>query len=256
MFLNAPAVPPLPSHQPPLPPGPPPMNNPILPPFHPPPNMYPPMHHPNFPPPPPFLPPGFAGVPPPFPPAFPPPIGMTNPLPPPPPGFFPRHSQTSSSMQDPLSNVPHKTFQAHRASLPHNPNLPSRPHVPIPGGNATEKPPPGVIEANATISAEPELRDLKKESTAFVPTALKRKKASSSRINAAPRLDSGKDDITEDEEKQVKGTDLLGSLQEKFGPMPTTAEPSAKKRKVQPAKKPGAGDYEKFVSEMGDLLGP
>ncbi len=55
-------------------------------------------------------------------------------------------------------------------------------------------------------------------------------------------------------------SDLLGTLQEKFGPMPTVGPskddaPESKKRKIQP-KKAGADDYDKFLSEMKDVLGP
>jgi hypothetical protein len=120
----------------------------------------------------------------------------------PPPGFFPRRQQSASVMQDPLSSIPHQTFQAHRANrtaLPPHPSLPQNP-------NLTAHPPPPSARnpstadvAAATVFAAPQLRDLKKEATAFMPSSLKRKKAGgsvgTSRINAAPSLEPSSGDL-------------------------------------------------------------
>ncbi|KAF9446114.1 hypothetical protein P691DRAFT_804696 [Macrolepiota fuliginosa MF-IS2] len=208
------------------------------------------------PPPPPVFPPGTAFFPPPGVPfapgvAFPP--GFTAPLPPPPPGFFPR-AQSISSMQDPLSSIPHTTYQAHRAnptptksSLPHNPSLPPKPTA------VTEL-------ANATVVAAPQLRDFKKEATAFMPNSLKRKKptpsaSTGSKINAAPSLgpseyvheDEGEDEKSEPATPDVR-PDLVGMLKNQFGAAPTgTPGPLADVKK-------NTDDYTKFMEEMSDIL--
>ncbi|KAI5120580.1 hypothetical protein M0805_002530 [Coniferiporia weirii] len=270
------SLPPLPPGPPPLPSGPP----PAMPPFAP--NLPPNIISQMFPVPPPFPPPPTMtpiGAPP-FPPHGmpPPPPGFYhNSLPPPPPGFYPRRAQSTSAVQDPLSAIPHQTYQAHRQtrqvppppSLPHNPNLPPRP--PALGAG----PSVGSSEAssvNATVSAAPQLRDFKKESTAFMPAALKRKKAgggaASGRVNAAPALgtdagDADGDAGAEEGARQQK-PDLLGTLKEKFGPMagsashPTSSEfeGGTKRRKVEDVKERPKDDYDNFLAEMGDMLGP
>lgn len=236
-------------------------------------------------PPPPPPPPGFVGNPPPpfgipyppppgvpyspFPgvppaphafPNFPPPGFPTHPLPPPPPGFFPKRNQSASSIQDPLSSIPHKTFQAHREqtnasghpSLPPNPKRnsvgplcpPSFPQKPI-----TDK--TGAELGAATISSAPQLRDFKKEATAFVPSALKRRKPGASgsavtRVDAAPSV--GPDTDAENSEIMTPARpDLLSTLKDRFGPVPAAEASPDKKRKVDTNKK---DDYEKFVEDV------
>lgn len=163
-------------------------------------------------------------------------------------------------MQDPLSSIPHKTFQAHREqsntsahpSLPPNPmrnsvGLPSSPA--LPQRPITDK--TGVELGAATVSAAPQLRDFKKEATAFVPAALKRKRPGASgpataRVDAAPSLGSG----TEAESSETMAParpDLLSALKDRFGPVPTVEAPSGKKRKVDAEKK---DDYDKFVEDV------
>ena len=176
----------------------------------------------------------------------PPPPGFSfRPMPPPPPGFYPHRQQTTSSMQDPLSSIPHRTFQAHRDAR-------SAQSLGIPNVLPSQQPSDATISA-ATLSAEPQLRDLKREATAFVPTSVKRKKtgktnapSSSSKINAAPSLNTGIDPV----DSQVidpgpSRPDLLNALKEQFGPIPAASTVKTKK-----------DDYEKFVEEMGDILGP
>lgn len=156
-------------------------------------------------------------------------------------------------MQDPLSSIPHTTYQAHRANrnatsstLPHNPSLPPKPIA------AAEL-------ANATVVAAPQLRDFKKEATAFVPSSLKRKKAvpdagSSSKIDAAPSLDT-----VEDKDEGIERgitvaevrPDLVGMLKNQFGPVPTVMT-APTEVKTADAKK--NDDYAKFMEEMGDIL--
>ncbi|KAK0208665.1 hypothetical protein DFS33DRAFT_1380168 [Desarmillaria ectypa] len=162
--------------------------------------------------------------------------------PPPPPGFFPRRQQSTVTLQDPLSSVPIQTFHGHRAQVlaPPHPSLPLKPRP--------------EASPSAIVSAEPQLRDLKKEATSFVPTSLKRKKAASAaasgRINAAP----GVGDIVEGEISARP--DLLSALKGQFGPAPTNNPPAAPTSKGKSVVTKTKDDYEKFVEEMGDILGP
>ena len=152
-----------------------------------------------------------------------------------------------SSVQDPLSSIPHQTFQAHRASRPPgpspgpstlppaHPSLPSRPKAPI--------------SSEAIVSAEPELRDFKKENTAFVPAALKRKKGAASTaktVNAAPVLEPG----VGEEQSTIPRPDLLGTLKSQLGPSLGRGGETSLPPKPKPK-----DDYEKFMDEMGDILG-
>jgi len=167
-------------------------------------------------------------------------------------------------MQDPLSSVPHQTFQAHHRggpatrahpSLPLNPtqaavNLnTSLPPSTLPSKRSTEQS-TTELEA-ATVFAAPQLRDFKKEATAFVPTSIKRKRpeasASSSKVNAAPGME-------EDHNQEPVGParpDLLSALKDQFGPS-RSAAPSTAQKKVEKKK----DDYDKFMEEMGDILEP
>jgi hypothetical protein len=201
-------------------------------------------------PPPPPPPPGFPTGPSPvlhafpnFPPQHlpPPPPGFpSRSMPPPPPGFFPRQ-QSVSAMQDPLSSIPHQTFQAHRDGRSTIPSF----TLPVSASHASSN----VNVAAATLSAEPQLRDLKKEATAFVPTSVKRKKAggntqSTSKINAAPTLGPGIDPGDPEAVVGPSRPDLLTTLKNQFGPAPMVESGTSKQK----------DDYEKFVEEMGDIL--
>ncbi len=108
---------------------------------------------------------------------------------------------------------------------------------------------------SAVISAEPELRDFKKESTAFVPAALKRKRAGGAglKVNAAPTVGSTEDNDGEGEPAPVARPDLLSTLQDKFG-APLKKQKVKQEVKKTPAAKP-KDDYEKFLEEMGDVFG-
>jgi hypothetical protein len=110
--------------------------------------------------------------------------------------------------------------------------------------------------AVATISAGPELRDLKKEATAFVPTTLKRKKASGNasapKLNAAPEM--AEVDASEPALRHAR-PDIVSTLKEQFGTAP------AEERKLGGHASSVGGikskdDYEKFVEEMKDILEP
>lgn len=250
--LPPPDMPPLPlgaSVPPPPPPG-----MPIMPPgmsIPPPPVGFPVG---NVPPPPPGF-SSFPGVPPPPPPGFPPfPPGMMQPpMPAPPPGFYPRRGPNSGAMQDPLSSIPHQTFQAHRAARAESSHDPSSSRKATSGGVKLSTAGSRPTAVSAVISAEPELRDFKKEATAFVPAALKRKKpGAGSKVNAAPSVGPGDGDDIEGESAPAARPDLLSTLQDKFG-----APPPTKKTKVEPKVpiKP-KDDYDKFLEEMDDILGP
>ncbi|KAG2159605.1 WW domain binding protein 11-domain-containing protein [Suillus bovinus] len=253
----------------PMPEGPPPsiLQAPPLPPNLPGAPLPPPPTFVNSIPGPPPFPPSYSHEPPPFghipPPSFPPGISPYPPvsafmqphMPPPPPGFFPR-VQSTSSMQDPLSSIPHQTYQAHRVNrLTPHPSLPPKP-PPAPGAVSL-----GITGNNttATVSAAPQLRDFKKEATAFVPTSLKRKKPAagmmSSKVNAAPSLGTGSE---ASEPAQASRPDLVSSLMDKFGPVPVVGAASLNEKSSSKGMQPNVGkkdDYQKFVEEMDDILG-
>ena len=173
---------------------------------------------------------------------------MQPPLPTPPPGFYPRRGANSGVIQDPLSSVPHQTYQAHRAARAAGPPA----HKATSGG--VRLGPAPAPAASAVISAEPELRDFKKEATAFVPAALKRKKAGASKVNAAPTVGPAEGNDEESEGTQQARPDLLSTLQNTFG------APPPKKAKTEDAAKPtpakSKDDYDKFLEEMSDILAP
>ncbi|KAG8219613.1 WW domain binding protein 11-domain-containing protein [Butyriboletus roseoflavus] len=213
---------------------------------------------PPFPPPLPQIPlttPSFILPPPPPPPSFYGDVYTTPPgiipPPPPPPGFFPRRIQSAAVIQDPLSSIPHQTYQAHRARQlpPGHPSLPQKPSSDALGTISAR-----AAHAGAIITAEPELRDLKKEATAFVPTSLKRKKPlgvpSSAKINAAPSVNVG----LEATSPQAR-PDLVGVLKSQLGSAPPSSGQASDKEAKAPIVKE-KDDYQKFVDEMNDLLGP
>jgi len=167
----------------------------------------------------------------------PPPPGFSQ-FPPPPPGFFPRKSQSAGAIQDPLSSIPHQTFQAHRAAR-------IQPHPSLPPKPSTQG-----VSAEATVSAAPELRNFKKEATAFVPAALRKKKeaaSTSSKINAAPSVGA----MEELGPEAAPRPDLMSTLKNQFGATPGFAETKPKGSVGQ-----SKDDYAKFLAEMGDILGP
>ncbi|VDB84194.1 unnamed protein product [Peniophora sp. CBMAI 1063] len=255
-----------PNGMPPLPPGPPPSEPPAFVPqgFPPPP---PPVGFPAPPPAYPTPPPGFSTTMPPPPPAGfpggfpPPPLGMPMGVLPPPPGVPPPPAGFPGSMPPfppppgfQSGAVPPPGFGAAAPPgfFPRNGPSPHqmREHRPGPPPGRTLPPPPPTLPKNpnakpvqAVISAEPELRDFKKESTAFVPAAIRKKKASAvakgGAVNAAPGVEA----VEGGEVLQAKGPDLMSSLRGQLGGM----EP----KQVQKEK----GDYEKFVESMGDILG-
>lgn len=95
-----------------------------------------------------------------------------------------------------------------------------------------------------------------------MPTSIKRKRAgantaTSSKVNAAPTLGPGSGSDSAEIVPGPVRPDLLSALKDQFGPMPATGggvKGSAKGG--SDAIKSKKDDYEKFVEEMGDILGP
>jgi hypothetical protein len=84
-------------------------------------------------------------------------------------------------MNDPLSDVPHQTFQAHRQQKLDEAVQQNQAPATAEAGKAAAP------AASAVISAEPQLRDLRKEAAVFVPRVAKKKKvAAGPTITAAP----------------------------------------------------------------------
>ncbi|KAI9444623.1 hypothetical protein H4582DRAFT_2179057 [Lactarius indigo] len=252
----------------PMPEGPPPGSAPPLPP-------HPPL---PVPPPPPGFPPTVAGVPPPPPPGFPnvpfPPPLPSFPAPPPPPGFpggspaghFPPPASWLSSSTAWFRTPSRRVHSCTRGAVQQSCHLRLRASFPRRGlapmaqssGSrapcaccatiSTSLPRPAAVTASATVFAEAQLRDFKKESTAFVPTSLKRKRAAAGggagKINAAPALDEEKQDQAQGA-AQVR-SDIVSTLKAQFGDAPEVKAEGKPKVK---------GDYEKFVEGMGDILG-
>lgn len=146
------------------------------------------------------------------------PYGGNGFMPPPPRGFFPgnpgnqmrpppgpgrtfRPPPASANLpqrpmgvvNDPLSDTPHQTFQAHRQAQREEAARDA--HADVANSDKGTAPPP----ASAEISAAPQLRDLRKEAAVFVPRVAKKKKtaAGSTAITAAPAVsDSPADEST------------------------------------------------------------
>lgn len=234
-------LPPLPAFVPGLPPPPPP---PL-------PSFTPRLPAGFVPPPPP--PPGFAGnFHPPYPSGihgtFPQPPGLTPPLAPPP-GFFPRHSATT---HDSFSPISHRLDQVQPANgaVTGRSSLPPKPSTTPVSASLTAH----AASSSATISAGPQLRDLKKEATAFVPSSLKRKKASGSsatvpRINAAPSV--GREGSESRELPLAARPDLVSTLRDQLGAPP----PPVREVSSDGAAPEAKNDYQKFLEEMSDILG-
>lgn len=203
--------------------------------------------------PPPPPPPGFAGN---FHPPYPAGIHGTLPqaadlTPPlaPPPGFFPRHPATTHESFSPISCRPDQVQPANGAVTGRS-SLPSRPSATPVSASLTAH----AASSSATVSAGPQLRDLKKEATAFVPSSLKRKKASGSsatvpRINAAPSV--GKEGSESREPPPAARPDLVSTLRDQLGAPPLPVREVSSDGAAPRAK----NDYQKFLEEMSDILG-
>ncbi|PWN49371.1 hypothetical protein IE53DRAFT_369821 [Violaceomyces palustris] len=178
---------------------------------------------------------------------------------------------------DPLSGEVHPTYQGHRAKkreesqaqqqaadhsgiisgggLTGHDSLPAKPRPP--------RPPPGPLPS-AVISAGPQLRDLKKEVTAFVPAALRKRRAEEKarekkglpgRIDAAPSSDpsfnniGSKPDLMSAILPHLEGGSVSrdGGNKQAKREVPVASSTLAKRGS-------GAQDYDRFLDELGDLL--
>lgn len=127
------------------------------------------------------------------------------------------------------------------------------PHISVAamlGAGSTKHTGQNVATSSATVFAEPQLRDLKKESTAFIPAALKRKKPSAvasasgskkMKVDAAAAVDVG-------EPVGPVKPDLMATLKSGLGDRVAATKPYEK-----PTGK-ATDDYEAFLAEVGDIL--
>ncbi|GAA5858568.1 hypothetical protein JCM8547_007363 [Rhodosporidiobolus lusitaniae] len=225
-----------------------------------------------------------------------PPRPSFQPPPPlPPPSNAPRGPRNPSSLParpppptahrlDPLNAdknaSPHRAFQ--QGAPPSNPRdapppgavisaAPSppgpSPFLPIPGASSAATTSGGGGAGGATISAAPQLRDLKKEATAFVPSAMRRKMAQQKQqlakvglaaVNAAPSS-SGGGGAGEGGEEGGQGGERKKSLMEQMrergiggagagGALPPSVAGVQKKTEG------GDEDYKRFEDEMKEFL--
>lgn len=132
----------------------------------------------------------------------------------------------------------------------------SPPQCPAPPSGPTKPPgPPPSIPDGVVISAEPQLRDFKKESTTFVPAALRKKQQEEKarikrglpgRIDAAPISEDMSSASSTSAHKDKP--DLLKSLQAHLPPKSAAGEQES--RNSSNSKK----EYDQFLNEVGDLL--
>ncbi|POW02795.1 hypothetical protein PSTT_11530 [Puccinia striiformis] len=201
-------------------------------------------------------------------PFFPPPISLVPGFPPPP--MIAGMSMITFPLGPnglPLPPPPVHNF--HSLPLPpSSANLPAKPDLttgPLKGASAsgaataTSKP---TIQASATLTALPQLRDLKREATSFVPAAIRKKRkeldrraglaglGDGNRIQAAPSsLDSVNGDQSDPKEPKQVTTSLLAALKRDG----VVSDSSAFKA---PVGSTGAekDDYDKFVESLGGVL--
>jgi hypothetical protein len=146
------------------------------------------------------------------------------------PGFRPPQDRPNIVHNDPLSNVPHQTFQAHRQTKQGEDKAVSTDQI-----SAAST----AVPVSAVIEAAPQIRDFRKESAAFVPRAAKKKKAAME-INAAP---ASADTAQEESASKQNPTDTAPGL---------NAAPAAEVSQV-PAYNPAAGG---LLGKLSNILGP
>ncbi|GAA5887438.1 hypothetical protein JCM6882_002529 [Rhodosporidiobolus microsporus] len=130
------------------------------------------------------------------------------------------------------------------------------PFMAIPGATAASSAAAAAGGAGATISAAPQLRDLKKEATAFVPMAMRRKMAQQkaqlakvglAAVNAAPSAAGGEGEGAGGGGERKKT--LMEEMRERgIGVGAATAGRAEEK------KKQGDEDYRRFEEEMSEFL--
>jgi hypothetical protein len=141
---------------------------------------------------------------------------------------------------------------------------------------------PAVVAASAVISAEPQLRNLRKEAAAFVPRGLKRKKAAPGPADVPATSGQAADEAQDDGNKRSKptvinsapiavsaapptettespattgfggGGGLLGKLSSVLGPSPSDMAAQQKKKEEEAAPKQG-DDYRAFLAGLEQL---
>ncbi|GAA6034929.1 hypothetical protein JCM8097_009370 [Rhodosporidiobolus ruineniae] len=178
-----------------------------------------------------------------------------------------RPAPPTGHMSDPLNkdSGPNRAFQQGRAP-PAGPQIPPgavitaaptpaapSPFLPIPGASSA-----AAAASSATISAAPVLRDLKKEATAFVPSAMRKKMAQQkaqlakvglSAVNAAPAGATAEGGEEGGEPVEKKKT-LMEEMRERgIGAAKAGAAGAG-----QQAKPTGDDDYARFQDEMKDFL--
>jgi hypothetical protein len=152
----------------------------------------------------------------------------------PPPGVFDPMTPFPPQVLPPLPPLPPP--QSTSSLPPPPPHLPPRP--------SAAPPPPLLTSTTAVISAEPELRDFKKEATSFVPRQAKKIAKGNSRVNATPE--------TGDSTPAEARPDLMKSLEEAGVSIPKQ-QPTGVAKKAS-LKIEAKDDYDKFMDDMGDLL--
>ncbi|BGP38445.1 hypothetical protein JCM10450v2_002390 [Rhodotorula kratochvilovae] len=174
-----------------------------------------------------------------------------------------RPPPAAAHMSDPLNagGAPARAFQeGHAPPAPIGPVQPfpaataatapvqqagPSPFLPLPGGAAA------AAASGATISAAPQLRDLKKEATAFVPAAMRRKLAAQKATLAKAGLtsvDAARGGETQEGGGERKKT-LVEEMRERGIGAPAGGAQGREERKDE-----GKEDYERFRAEMGEFL--
>lgn len=170
----------------------------------------------------------------------------------------------------------------HQGNAPQrwNPSGPwqgGRPSFPPPGAQslslrpqmAAPAPGPPPPRPSAVISAAPVLRDLKKEATAFVPPALRKRQAMAkaqaakgglpSAVNAAPGATTAPNsDTLSGAPSDHAGSPNPGKVDLMASLRPHMSVPHLPKSEgdalAAPAEKAAGDDYQRFLGEIGDLL--
>lgn len=164
-----------------------------------------------------------------------------------PPGFDPR---TSGHPLPPLP--PFAPPHVADARGPVAPPLPAAPPAPAPGAVTAR--------ASAVISSGPQLRDLKKEATAFVPAAIRKKQRDQGRrtelagigaVDIAPRSHSADVDVDgeampEDAGSAAPRANLMDTLRSGGVFDATTSSRQSTNQ--------GDDEYARFVASVGDML--
>lgn len=155
------------------------------------------------------------------------------------------HQGTATRYKHNTSNLPPRPASAVTAGQVSHPSSSVQP-----AGSARPPGPPPAVPDGVIISAEPQLRDFKKESTAFVPAALRKKQLEEKarvkrglpgRIDAAP---ISQDMTSSTSASHQDKPDLLRSVQAHLPP-----------KQARPAQKDGSKtEYDQFLNEVSDLL--